>query len=136
MTAMQRSAWFNLAVIALTTTAVLVLMTFAGKAALGGFGFLGLIGFGPFILLRRKTQVVTDERDLVIQRRSWLIAYIVFWLMFVLAAVLLAPAVYGWEGSVPVWVVQTSVFVGFIVVYTVASIAILVQYAGGSASAE
>ncbi len=136
MTATQRFAWFNLAVIALTLIAVLALLTFAGKAALGGFGILGLIGLSPFILRGRKAQVVIDERDQIIQRRSWFIAYSVFWMLFVLAAVLLAPTVYGQEGGVPVWVVQSSVFVAFMIVQAAASIAILVQYAGGSASAE
>jgi hypothetical protein len=44
--------------------------------------------------------------------------------------------VYGQEGAVPVWVVQGSVFCGFMLVYALASIAILVQYAGGSTDAE
>ncbi len=136
MTAMQRFAWFNLGVIALTMVAILLLLAFAGKAAVGAFGILGLIGLSPLFLRRRKVQVTIDERDQVIQRRSWMIAYVVFWLAFVLAAVLLAPAVYGQEGVVPVWIVQASVFAGFMIVYAVASVAILVQYAGGSASAE
>jgi hypothetical protein len=136
MSAMQKWAWFNLAVIALTLVAVLSLLPFLGKGALGGFGFLGLIGFGPLFFRKKPGQVLTDERDQLIQRRSWVLAYSLFWVAFVLAAVVLSAVVYGQEGAVPVWVVQSSVFGGFMLVYALASIAILVQYAGGSKDAE
>jgi hypothetical protein len=74
MSAMQKFAWFNLAVIALTLVAILSLLPFLGKGALGGFGFLGLIGFGPLFFRRKPGQVLTDERDQLIQRRSWVLA--------------------------------------------------------------
>ena len=54
----------------------------------------------------------------------------------VLAAALLSPLVYGWEGAVPVLVVQYSVFCCFMLIYALVSIAILVQYAGGGKDAE
>src|SRR5262245_15605561 len=130
MSAMQKFAWFNLAVIALALVAILSLLPFLGKGALGGFGFLGLIGFGPLFFRKRPGRVLTDERDHLIQWRSWLVAYSLFWVAFVLAAVLLTPLVYGQQGAVPVWVVQSSVFCGFMLVYALASVAILVQYAG------
>jgi hypothetical protein len=136
MTATQRFAWFNLAVIGLTLAVVLLLLAFIGKGALGGFGILGLIGFGPVFFRRRQGQIVADERDQQIQRRAWIIGYAVFWVLFVLTAVLVAPLVYGQEGSVPVWAVQMSVFAGFMTVYAVGSIAILVQYAGGTMDAQ
>jgi hypothetical protein len=132
---MQKFAWFNLAVIGLTMVAVLSLLPFLGKGALGGFGFLGFIGFGALFFRRKPGQVLTDERDTLIQRRSWVLAYSLFWVVFVLAAALLSPLVYGQEGAVPVWVVQSSVFCGFMLVYALGSIAILVEYAGASRDA-
>jgi len=135
MSAMQKFSWFNLAVIALTFVAVLSLLPFLGKGALGGFGFLGLIGFGPLFFRKKPGQVLTDERDQLIQRRSWGLAYSLFWVAFVLAAVVLSAVVYGQGGAVPVWVVQSSVFGGFMLVYALASVAILVQYARGSKDA-
>jgi hypothetical protein len=135
MSAMQKWAWFNLAVIALTLVAALALLPFLGKGALGGFGFLGLIGFGPLFFRKKPGQVLTDERDQLIQRRSWVLAYSLFWVAFALAAAVLSAVVYGQEGAVPVWVVQSSVFCGFMLVYALASIAILVQYAGGTRDA-
>jgi hypothetical protein len=134
MSAMQKWAWFNLAVIALTLAAVLALLPF-GKGALGGFGFLGFMGFGVLFLRRKPGKVLTDERDTLIQRRSWVLAYSLFWVAFVLAAVVLSALVYGQEGAIPVWVVQSSVFCGFMLVNAVASVATLAQYAGGSTDA-
>jgi hypothetical protein len=136
MSAMQKFAWFNLVVIALTLVAVLALLPFLGKGAVGAFGFLGLMGLGPLFFRKRAGQVLTDERDLLIQRRSWIVAYSLFWVVYVLAAVLLSMLVYGQEGAVPVWVVQFSVFCSLMLVYALASIAILIQYAGGPKDAE
>ena len=75
-------------------------------------------------------------RNAALAWRSWVLAYSLFWVVFVLAAVVLSAVVYGQEGAVPVWVVQSSVFCGFMLVYTLASVAILVQYAGGPRDAE
>jgi hypothetical protein len=70
MSAMQKFAWFNLAVIALTLMAVVSLFPFLGKGALGGFGFLGLTGFGPYFFRKKPGHVLADERDQLIQRGS------------------------------------------------------------------
>jgi hypothetical protein len=137
MSALQKFAWFNLAVIALTLLLVFALVPFNAKGAMGGLGCLGFLGFGPLFFFRRKPgQVWLDERDMLIQRRSWFLAYVLFWVVFVLGAVVLSALVYGQEGAVPVYVVQLSVAWGFIFVYALASIAILVQYSGGPLNAE
>jgi hypothetical protein len=112
-----------------------LLLPLLGKGALGDFGFLGLLGFRPFIFRKKPGQVLIDERDTLIQRRSWVLAYSLYWVAFVLAAAVLSAMVYGQEGAVPVWVVQSSVFCGFMLVQALASIATLVQYAGGSGDA-
>jgi len=132
---MQKFAWFNLTVIAFTLIVVLSLFPFLGKGATGGLGFLGLMGLTPLFFRRKPGKVLTDERDVMIQRRSWVLAYSLFWVVFVLVAVFLSAVVYGQEGAVPVSVVQLSVAWGFMFVYTVASIAILVQYVGGTTDA-
>ncbi|HLJ95158.1 MAG TPA: hypothetical protein VKU02_18420 [Gemmataceae bacterium] len=136
MSATQKYAWFNLAVIAGTLVVIVVLLPFLGKGALGGCGFLGLIGFGVLFFRKQPGKILTDERDRVIQLRSIILAYAVFWIVFVLAAALVSPWIYGQDGTIPVWVVQMSVFGGFMLVNAVMSIAILVQYAGGSSDAE
>jgi hypothetical protein len=124
-----------LAVIGLTLVVVLSLFPVLGKGALGGFGLLCLFWFGAFFYRKKPGQVLTDERDQLIQRRSWVLAYSVFWVVFVLAAVFLAAVVYGEDGAVPVSVLRWSVFCGFMLVWALASIATLVQYAGGTRDA-
>jgi hypothetical protein len=135
MSATQKWAWFNLAVIAVTLVAVLALLPFLGKGALGGFGFLGCLGFGPLFFRKKPGQVLLDERDRLIWLRAWVLAYAVFWVVFCLAAAVLCAVVYGEEGAVPVWVVQSGVFSALMLVQALASVAILVQYAGGSKDA-
>jgi hypothetical protein len=136
MSAMQKFAWFNLAVIALTLVAMLSLLPFMGRGALGGSGFLGLLGFSPLFFRKKAGKVLIDERDQLISLRSWIAAYSLFWVVFVLVAVVVSAAVYGQDGEVPVWIVQFSVFFWFMLVHALASIAILVQYAGGPKDAE
>jgi hypothetical protein len=135
MSPMQKFAWFNLAVIALTLLGVFSLLPFLGHRAMGGLGCLGLIGFGPLFFRKKPGKVLTDERDHLIQGRSVILAYALFWVVFVLAAALLSAMIYGQDGAVPVSVIQISVFWCFMFFYAVMSTAILVQYAGGSRDA-
>ena len=136
MTRMQKFAWFNLSVIVLTLLVVFSLLPVIGYRAMGGLGFLGLIGFGPLFFRKTAGQVVADERDMQIQWRAWIFAYALYWVIFVLVAVVLSAAVYGEDGAVPVPVVRMSVAWAFMFVYALASIAILVQYAGGTRNVE
>jgi hypothetical protein len=46
-----------------------------------------------------------------------------------LVATILPPLIYGPQGAVPVWIVQVGVLSGFMIVYALASVAILVQSA-------
>ena len=78
--------------------------------------------------------VVSDERDAAILGRSWMIAYSVFWLVFV-AACVAAPWSFGASGAVPVVLVQCSVWWGLIIVVGVGSLATLVQYGWGASHA-
>jgi hypothetical protein len=135
MTALQKWAWFNLLVVGLTLAVVLGALPFMGKGAMGGFGFLGFMGFAPLFYRKSGTQVLTDERDQLINRHAWFLAYSLFWVIYVLVSVFLSAWIYGWEGAVPVWVVQSSVFVALMFVTALASIAILIQYAGGASNA-
>lgn len=135
MSPLQKFAWFNLAVIGFTLFLIGLLFPFLGYRAMGALGCLGVTGLSPLFFRGQPGKVLTDERDLLIQQRSWILAYALFWLVFVLTAVVLSAMVYGQDGFVPVGVVQVSVAWGFMFVYAVASIAILVQYARGSRDA-
>jgi hypothetical protein len=132
MCRMQQFAWFNLSVIVLAVAVIASLFPLIGYRALGGLGFLGFIGLGPLFFRRTAGQVIADERDHLIHRRAWIFAYALYWVVFVLVAVFVSAAIYGEDGAVPVSVVRLSVAGAFMLVYALASIAILVQYAGGS----
>lgn len=131
MTPYQKHAWYDLGVIALTLVTVLTLFPFIGPAAMGGFGWMGLLGFGYFFYRKKPGQLLTDERDNAIRQRAWFLGSLAFWLTFVLMASVAAPAVYGFSGAVPVTVVSSSVYVGLIVLDVVMSIATLIQYSQG-----
>ena len=135
MSPLQKFAWFNLAVIGFSTLVVLCLIPFLGYRSLGGLGFLGFLGLGVLYFRKRPGQVTMDERDNLIMTRSLILAYALFWVVFVLSAVFVSPLLYGQDGSVPVVLVQLSVAWGFMLWYVVQSIAILVQYAGGKQNA-
>ena len=129
MNASQREAWFNLVVVLSSLLMVTVLLPFLGKGAMGGFGLLGLLGFSP-VFFRKPRLVVLDERDTQIRIRSQFCAISFSGCLFVVAA-MTAPAVYGWNGSVPVTMVMASVFCGMMVLYGVMSLATLIQYGRG-----
>jgi hypothetical protein len=134
MNASQKEAWFSLIVVLSALTLVAALVPFLGKGAMGGFGLLGFLGLSPVFFRKRHDDVVLDERDTEIRLRSQFCAHVVFWLLFVLAA-MTAPLVYGWHGSVPVALVMASVFCGMIVLSGVSSLATLIQYGRGGRDA-
>ncbi len=127
----QKHAWFNLAVIALTLAVVLLTYPILGRGAFGGLGFLGLLGFGQFFYRKKHGEVVTDERDNLIQQRSMLAAYSVFWLVFV-AAGTLTPLYYGYNGAVPAILVADSVWAALMLHVVTHSLVTLVQYGSSS----
>jgi hypothetical protein len=125
MSAAQKWAWFNLAVIALSLLVVFAIVPFKPAAALGGFGFLGLLGFGPLFFRKKPGHVVGDERDQLIWQRSVIIGYAVFWVAFCSAGTL-APLVYG--QCVPGLLVAASVWAGLVLFMGTMSVAMLAQY--------
>ena len=130
MNASQKEAWFNLVVVLSALIMVAALVPFLGKGAMGGFGLLGFLGLSPVFFRKRHGAVVLDERDTQIRLRSQSCADLVFWLLFVLAA-MTARAVYGWHGAVPVALVMASVWCGLAVLVGVMSLATLIQYGRG-----
>jgi hypothetical protein len=127
----QKQAWFSLAIVVMSVGGVLALSPVLGfQRAQGSLGLLGIWGLTPLLFRKRPGIVVSDERDGLIQVRSWVIAFSLFWVVFVLTCVA-APFSYGSSGTVPVFLVQISPFYGLIVVLGVSSIASLIQYGWG-----
>jgi uncharacterized membrane protein len=132
----QKVALFFLVVIVLTLATVLGLYPFLGRSAVGGFGILGFLGLGPlYSFWRHRGQVLADERDQLISRRSTIFASSVFFLTF-LASAMLALAVYGENGAVPVMAVMYAVWCGVILFVGTHAVATLVQYGRGGSDAR
>ena len=133
----QKIARFNLIVILtsliLSTIAVSVLYLVVGlpmRRAVGGFGFIGicgLMGLSPFLYKKERDKVSFDERDLMIMRNASLGAYSIFWVLFVLAA-MIPFSVLGPKGMVSVKYLAAMVFGGMIIVVLVQSVITLVAY--------
>ncbi len=136
----QKIARFNLIVILtalfLSTIAVSVLYFVVGlpvRRAVGGFGFIGicgLMGLTPFLYKKGSDKVSFDERDLMIMRVASLVAYSIFWVLFVLAA-MVPFFVLGPKGMVSVKYLAAMVFGGMIIVVLVQSVITLGAYGWG-----
>jgi hypothetical protein len=137
MNRLQRIARFNLAVVlialALSAIAICVLYFIVGlpiQRALGGFGFIGiyaLAAFSPLLYKKESGKVAIDERDLLLQRKDSLRAYMIFWCLFVLAA-MIPFFVLGPDGTVSVKYLAGMVFGGMATVILVQSIVTLEEY--------
>lgn len=126
----QKEALFTLVVLAVVIATVLLLYPLLGRGALGGLGLLGLLGFTPLFYRKSRGQVVADERDNLIRIRSMILAYSVFWVVFV-GSVMASFVVYGFDGAVPVTVIANAAWIGFMLFIGVQATATLVQYARG-----
>jgi Cu/Ag efflux pump CusA len=133
----QKIARFSLIVILIALTlsviAVGVLYFVVGlpiRRALGGFGFIaicGLTGLAPLLYKKERGKVSFDERDLLIQKKASLRAYTIFWVLFVLAA-MIPFFVLGPDGAVSVKYLAAMVFGGMVTVMLVQSIVTLEEY--------
>jgi len=133
----QKIARFSLIVIFIALTlsviAVGVLYFVVGlpiQRALGGFGFIGicgLTGLSPILYKKERGKVSFDERDLLIQKKASLAAYLIFWFLFVLAA-MIPFFILGPRGTISVKYLPAMVFGGMVTVMLVQSIVTLEQY--------
>lgn len=133
----QKIAWFTLVVgsLALGLSVVAfgvsyIILGLPARRAAGGFGFIGPIGLSavaPLLFKKDKNQVQLDERDLMIKRRAMLGAYSIFWLLFVLAAMVPFFLV-GPKGTITVVYLPWMVFGGMFVVMLVQAIVTLEEY--------
>ena len=137
MNRQQKIAKFTLiaclTALALSLITVVVFYLIVGQPihrALGGFGFIGIMGFaGLSTLLYKKDQdkVSFDERDVMIQKKASLRAYTIFWVLFVLAATI-PFFILGPKGKISVKYLPAIVFGGMFVVLLVQSIVTLEEY--------
>ena len=131
MPPLYKEAFYWLVLLALATTAYLIVMIFLGPIrAMGAFGLLGFAGLTPLLYLKRRQKVVWDERDGAINYRAVLVGYSVVWLVFNLVPMGIWAARFCYQGlsTISVHVLPAIVMGCSIVVWTTRAIAIVVQY--------
>lgn len=141
----QKTAWVSLAMTVLLIAFSIrwIIMAFTATAIpkstlllwLSLFGAIAALGF---ILFRKKqspAEVDFDERDKLIKRKAVQISYISLWVLLI-AASLVASTIVGDAESIPVSALPLVLFLIFLIVTLVWSVAILVQSGWGSKEVE
>jgi hypothetical protein len=133
----QKTAWFTLIVLALALGLSLAafcvgyfIVGVPARRAAAGFGFIGimgLLGLIPVLFRNDKAKVQCDERDVMIQRRANIAAYGVFWVLFVVAA-MIPWFITGPNGTITINYLPWMVFGGMFVVMLVQALVTLQQY--------
>ncbi len=91
------------------------------------FGFMGL---SAFLLYRKKqspTEVKSDERDNLIQKRAALVCFVSVWILLIISYVILWHIV-GLDGSIPLYILPFIYLGVFFAAILVFNVAVLVQY--------
>ena len=137
MNRQQKIAWFNLVVVSLAlgpSVAAFSIGYFVfgatAQQSAAGFAFcgiLGLSGLTPFLFRKDKSKVQFDERDLMINLKAGIVAYAIFWLLFV-AAAMVPWFIIGPDGMITVNYLPWMVLGGFCTVQLLQSIVTLRQY--------
>jgi hypothetical protein len=135
----QKLAWWNLIVITatiITTTAAITIEFHIRGFSTIGFWFITpliILKFNRFLFKKPKdqNQVVSDERDSLIIKRSVSISYTTFWVVLV-AASFLSFLIIGPRNSVPTITLPLMVLGGGLLMKIVCSAAMLIQYGRGA----
>ncbi|MHC4476830.1 MAG: hypothetical protein ACYTEL_14380 [Planctomycetota bacterium] len=136
----QKAAWVSLALTVLLVAFSIRWIIMASTATtitksallLWFLLFCGIAALA-IVLFRRKqspVEVDLDERDRLIKTRAVQISYISLW-VFLVAASIVPNLILGDSGAIPVSVLPPVLFLIFLIVMLVWSVAILVQYGWG-----
>ena len=138
MTPQERIAWYNLAVALATLLTFLLLLPILGMPrAMGAFAVISLSGLTPLLALRWRgsREPIVDERDRLINSRSTVIAYSIFWVFFVLAC--MAPyTLYGAQAMIHVETLLVILTLSWVVLTVARSVATIIQYRRGNQHAS
>ena len=136
MSVQEKQAWFILVVLALTVFVYAALGLAVGfhTWTAGTLGLFGFAGLAPLIGLqeRRRGKIIYDERDLLIRQRAGIAAFGIVWLVFV--AGMMAPLfLRGPHATITVAAADLAlmVCVATVLLFTVQSLAVVIQYRTG-----
>jgi hypothetical protein len=133
MSVPEKQAWFILIVFAVTMALLggSILIFGWHEGMLGTLGLYGLIGGVGLIGQREKKggKIIRDERDDAIERTANLIGYSIFWVILVIAT-MMPFFIYGPDHIVSVRAgsLTLTIFIALTIVYTIRSLAIIIQY--------
>ena len=139
MNRLQKLAWFNLIVIAVTIIVTIAVITIEinirGYSKIGFWVFVALLAslkLKPYLFKKSQNKVLSDERDDLIQKRALSFAYTLFWIVLVVSsfAIFISTGM-GPKSSVPAITLPLMVIGGALFMKIVCSVAILVQYGKG-----
>ena len=142
----QKGAWYNLAmtILLLVFSIIWIAKVFFLPGRLTQtpslvFFLLYWLMIGVSILFFRrkqsKTEVDFDERDTLIKRRAVQISYISLWVLLIVASVV-PFVITDQRGLIPVSALPPIVFLIFLIVMLIYSMAILIQYGRGGKDGE
>ena len=129
MNAQQKDAVYCLILSGLTLVTFFTLWALIkGDVALSAFAIFGFYGLTPVIFYKKvKDKVIFDERDLEIKKKAGSFAFRLFWVVFVLAAVLI-PLLKGFEGYIEASFLLFILLFGVLLISVSRSIRILMLY--------
>ena len=132
MNALQKDAIYCIILSTVSVALFFILLPFLGKnVAFAAFAIFGLYGLAPFFFYRKSTKkTIIDERDREIGKKAGSFAFGLFWIAFVLTAVLV-PFIKGFDSSVSASLILMAVIFGAILINVVRSIRILTLYRQG-----
>jgi hypothetical protein len=129
----EKQAWFTIAIFLFTLVVFLIAAMLIGFRweTLGTVGVFGLVGLGPRILLKGKSDpILMDERDQEILRKATLGGMKVFWVLFVLCGTV-APLLWGGfdrRVTFPIGIFPMIVVLSTMVFFAVQALAVIVLY--------
>lgn len=136
MSAFEKVAWTELVVSLVALTLAACLYPWLGDASAGAFGLLGLLGCTVFFLRRKGNEIVTDERDHVIQQRATQIGVMTAWMTtFLTLTVIVVWYSQTNRDAVSLGLLNWLIWTQFVVCYAVKGLVGILSYRGTSHAA-
>ncbi len=141
MSTQEKTAWFNIVVLSISIIVFFILFIYIRNErpdlsiihqivfSYSAYSINALMGFSGLIFRKNKSQIVMDERDKFIQRRSHLLGFRIFWLFFVgINMGIWGKAMASHSKQISIHVLPLLVALGFVVFVAVQSIVMLKLY--------
>ncbi len=130
MNALEKVAWTEVIVSVAAIVVVLALYPWIGTAALGGFGLLGLVGMTSSVLRKRGDQVVADERDQAIEKRSSWFGFGIAWFVTLISLAAITMWHSYQQRDVSTELLNALIWTQFALCYAIKGATALIQYRG------